>query len=302
MWQTCYEEVILKILPASAFSIEELTHAYNQTRLDYIVPMPLTAARLQEYITVYDVDLDASCAVVDEVEDLIVGIGMLGVREDRTWITRLGVVPYGRRLGAGRALMDYLFDKTRALEVSDLWLEVIAGNEPAHRLFTKMGFLQTRELIVSRRPPSPLEPSPAVEQITHTRVLDTEEIFEHLRNRKLKPNWLNEIETFYHIPSLGGLFVNLQNGCGWVVYESSMIQLKRVIVEVLEGDEAAVTEAILHTLHTRLPLVDAVSENIPSTDPCWAGYEAVGYFDTFRRIEMVRPMHDNGCQVGSGAP
>lgn len=292
MWRTSYEEVILKILPASAFSIEELTHAYNQTRLDYIVPMPLTAARLQEYITVYDVNLDVSCAVVDEVEDFIVGIGMLGVREDRTWITRLGVVPYGRRLGAGRAIMDYLFEKTRTLEVSNLWLEVIAGNEPAHRMFTKFGFQQTRELIVSRRPPSPLEPSPAAELVTNTHILDPEEVFQLLSKRKLKPNWLNEIETFYHIKSLGGLFVELQNGCGWVVYESSLIQLKRVIVEVLKGDEAIVTEAILHTLHTRLPMVDAVSENIPTTDPCWAGYEAVGYFDTFRRIEMVRPMED----------
>lgn len=292
MWQTCYEEVILKILPASAFSIEELTYAYNQTRLDYIVPMPLTAARLQEYITNYDVDLDVSCAIVDEVEDLIVGIGMLGVREDRTWITRLGVVPYGRRLGAGHALMDFLFEKTRILEVSDLWLEVIAGNEPAHRLFTKMGFQQTRELIVSRRPPSPLQPSSAAELVTNTHVLDTDEIFDLLSKRKLKPNWLNEIETFHHISSLGGLYVELKNGCGWVVYESSLIQLKRVIVEVLEGDQAIVTEAILHTLHTRLPMVDAVSENIPTTDPCWPGYEAVGYFDTFRRIEMVRPMDD----------
>lgn len=259
--------------------------------------MPLTAARLQEYITVYDVDLEASCAVVDEVEDFILGIGMLGVREDRTWITRLGVVPYGRRLGVGHMLMDYLFDQTTRLGVAELWLEVIAGNKPAHQMFSKLGFHEVRELIVCRRPPGPLEPTSATNLVTHSRVLRTGEALRFLNERQLRPNWLNQVESFAHVKSLTGLYVELTNGRGWVVYEGGLIQLKRVIVEVLEGDPAAVTAAILCTLHQRLPMQDAVCENIATTDPCWAGYCAVGYFETFRRIEMVRPMREQYRQL-----
>ena len=40
----------LQIVPASSFSIEQLVAAYNQTRVDYLVPMPMNAARLAEYI------------------------------------------------------------------------------------------------------------------------------------------------------------------------------------------------------------------------------------------------------------
>lgn len=250
--------------------------------------MPLTAARFQEYITVYDIDLEASCAVLDETEGLILGIGMLGLREGRSWITRLGVVPYGRRLGAGKIIMQHLLDESERRQTPDLWLEVIAGNAPAHRLFQKLGFEQTRELIVARRPPSKIPLCPIADTITNIQFLDYEEALDCLLSRKIRPNWLNEPESFYHIPGLTGLSVELEDGCGWVTYESSLLQLKRVIVEVVEGDAQQVTEAILHTLHKQLPIQDAVCENISEHDPCWAGYTAAGYFETFRRIEMVK--------------
>jgi hypothetical protein len=50
--------VDVKLIPASQFTLDELTGIYNQTRVDYMVPMPMNAARLAEYISVYDVDLD----------------------------------------------------------------------------------------------------------------------------------------------------------------------------------------------------------------------------------------------------
>ncbi len=45
----------LLMRPASAFPLEALTDAYNQTRIDYIIPMPMNVTRLREYIHNYDV-------------------------------------------------------------------------------------------------------------------------------------------------------------------------------------------------------------------------------------------------------
>ena len=39
------------LLPASDFTLDELTKAYNQTRTDYLIPMPMNPDRLNEYIT-----------------------------------------------------------------------------------------------------------------------------------------------------------------------------------------------------------------------------------------------------------
>ena len=50
----------IQLVPASQFTIEQLTAIYNQTRVDYMIPMPMNAARLAEYIKVYDVDLEHS--------------------------------------------------------------------------------------------------------------------------------------------------------------------------------------------------------------------------------------------------
>ncbi len=79
---------------ASAFTVEELVNAYNQTRVDYIVPMPMNVRRLNEYIHNYDVKLEHSAVAMSGEQ--ILGLSMLGVRPGHCWCTRLGVLP-GRR-------------------------------------------------------------------------------------------------------------------------------------------------------------------------------------------------------------
>ena len=82
----------------------------------------MNVARLKEYSRVYDVDLHSSCLVVDpENENLIYGLGMLGLRGNRSWITRLGVLPYGRRLGVGRRIMDGLFASANRNKCKYTW-------------------------------------------------------------------------------------------------------------------------------------------------------------------------------------
>ena len=279
----------MEILPADRFTFEELTEAYNQTRVDYVVPMPMNVAKLREYSRVYDVSLSHSVVAVGD--ELILGLGMLGMREDRCWITRLGVLPYGRRLGTGGALMTALIEQGTHQNLSQVWLEVIKGNDPAHRMFTRFGFVETRELIVARRPPTVenLTPPLEIEQVT---TLDHEEAVILLSHRKKRPNWLNETETMQNVHNLSGLLVETKGGGrGWVTYHAGLLQLTRIIVEVAAGDPAAVTATVLHILHQRHKRQDAIAENVPD-DEQWSGYEQAGYFDSFRRIEMVLELID----------
>lgn len=289
----------MKTIPASAFTIEQLTDAYNRTRVDYIVPMPMTSARLQEYIDTYDIDLTASCTVIDDEaqegeEDFIIGLGMLGTRNDRAWISRLGVVPYARRLGAGKELMNALLEATAVRQYRHLWLEVIKGNEPAYRLFQRLGFVETRELLVLRRPPSPLPPHvPCIKEGVEVYRLSVSEVLSRLVQRRVRPNWLNETESYRQVQTnLTGIEVVLPKGegRGWAAYESNALQLKRLCVEVVEGDEVAVATAVLYQVHKQAPTKDAVFENLPVDDLRWPAYQALGYFDSFSRIEMVKDM------------
>lgn len=280
----------MDLVPADHFTYEELTEAYNQTRVDYLVPMPMNVARLKEYTRVYDVDLQCSCVATHD--DQMLGLGMLGVRHHRGWITRLGVLPSGRRHGTATAIMETLIEQARQRQLDQLWLEVIQGNTPAHTLFCKMGFRQTRELIVARRPPHAPSTNIYADQIQKVTALSHDEALALLTNRRQRPNWLNETETLRHVRNLSALVVELTNGRkGWVTYHASILQLTRIIVEVEHGDPTDTTAAILSVLHDRYQNQDTTTENLPD-DAQWQGFRQAGYFDSFRRLEMVKNLTD----------
>ena len=277
----------MEIVPADHYSFEQLTEAYNQTRVDYLVPMPMNVARLREYAHVYDIDLACSCVAMEGTTML--GLGMLGVRDNRAWITRLGVLPSGRRQGVGNTIMTELTAQAKSRGFDKVWLEVIEGNAPAHTLFRKFNFKETRDLIVARRPPNPYTAVfPAgIKRVT---TLDHEEAIILLSHRKKRPNWLNEIESLQNTRNLSALLVELENGGrGWITYHAALLQLTRILVEVTAGDPVAVTAACLSVLHHRHKRQDAKTENI-FDDEQWQGYQNAGYIESFRRIEMVKKL------------
>jgi ribosomal protein S18 acetylase RimI-like enzyme len=273
--------------------MEQLAAAYNEARVDYIVPMPLTVNRLRHYINIYDVDLARSCAAVERIgnQEKILGLGMLGVRTGRGWITRLGVLPSGRRRGIGRSIMEHLLRGAAECAVSVTWLDVIKGNTPAHELFLNLGFIETRELIVARRPPDYQAQSARTGRghVHNVRTYNREGALALLEQRRGRPSWLNEIESFRKAGDLSAIsLATTQGGRGWVAFQVSLLRLTRIVVEVIVGDPAGVCAALLHTLHSYYPTQDAISENVPADDPVWPGYLQAGYIESFRRIEMVR--------------
>jgi ribosomal protein S18 acetylase RimI-like enzyme len=272
----------VRLVPASQFTIEELVAAYNQTRVDYIVPMPMNAARLREYIHDYDVVLEMSAVALED--DRILGLAMLGVRPNHTWITRLGVLPARRRHGTGRCLMEYLIAQSRRLRVSYVTLDVIKDNVPAEQLFHKLGFREVRELLVIRRPPG----SPEMSVCPYTLyALDHQQAVRLLRSRRSIPSWLNETASLVNAGNLAALRIEQEGGAqGWLVYQETVLQLGRLVLQTEVGDPYQVGSALLHALHARHPALDTKCENLPIDDPHWPAMQETGYLESFRRVEM----------------
>ena len=289
LWQTSLttpEEIAssVQLVPASSFSIHQLVAAYNQTRVDYLVPMPMNAARLAEYIHVYDVDLDRSQVAVEG--DQILGLAMLGVRPGRTWITRLGVLPIKRRCGTGEALMHALLDATEQLQIKCTCLEVIKHNTPAHTLFLKLGFVETRELLILRRPPGSPGEVPAAE----VHWLDRAESLALLDTRTTPPAWTNETASLAHLENIAGLSLHLPDGTtGWLVFERQKLILSRFVMLTTQGDSVALGHALLAHLYQRYPDLDTHTENIPIADPHLPAFWDSRFVEAFRRIEMYKP-------------
>ena len=283
----------VEIIPADRFTIQELTELYNQTRVDYLVPMPMNADRLNEYVNDFNVDLHQSCIARDG-DGQVLGLIMLGLRRDIAWITRLGVLPSTRRTGAGSALMDRMLENADALGMKETHLEVIKNNEPAHTLFLKKGFVETETYLVMRHAPRPLLDSLQ----GNATWLDYDQALEKLKSYPKHITWINAFESMENSPNTEGLHLELPNGdSGWLVYRNTKFTLRstlsHLIIHTEHGEPQEVGKQLLSHLHTNFPHHDTYAENIAENDPHVPAFQALGYFTNFSRIEMRRPMHSN---------
>jgi ribosomal protein S18 acetylase RimI-like enzyme len=278
-------EPVYTSVPTSQYSFTELADIYNRARVDYIVPMPMNAKRMEIYVRSHDIDLDASVVVFDQDEEMA-GVGMLGVRGERGWITRVGVLPERRGKNLGLYLMTGLLDAARARAIRLVQLEVIKNNTPAHRLFLKLGFRITRELLVVRRAPGKLTmPSPDNRAILTP--LKQAEVLDYLAQRGSGASWIEEAPSLIQAGNLQGMRAELPSGhSGWVVYQSAPLQLTNIQVHAPAPARDALTRILLYHLHSLHPMQDTKIENIPALDLRWPVFQELGYVEAFRRIEM----------------
>lgn len=271
--------------PASHYSYEELTDIYNQTRVDYIVPMPMNARRMKDYVTNYDINLDAS--VVSFYDNEVCGVAMLGLRDDRAWITRLGVIPGGRGRKNGSFLMDALLQQARVYHANLVQLEVIGGNEPAHKMFSKFGFEETRELLIIRRPPGPPQSEKPLPGATIT-PLDEAGILTCLAKRPPGDSWVEETPSLENTGQLHGYSLDLADGeHGWIVFHASAFQMAHFVVDATPGAYDDIVLALLHHVHSEHAGKDTKIENVPVKHPSWSLFQRAGYVESFRRVEML---------------
>jgi ribosomal protein S18 acetylase RimI-like enzyme len=272
-----------KLVPASRFSLQELTDAYNQTRVDYMVPMPLNVNRLAEYIQIYDIDMERSVVVTSG--DEILGINMIGIRKDRSWITRLGVLPFKRRQGTGEGMTRYLIEMSRQVGHRKIILEVIKNNIPAHTLFKKLGFYETREYLIMRRPPNGDYQTPDANIVW----LEGHAAIDLLADYPQSLAWTNQTETFLNAGDAQGICCELPEGQrGWMIFRKQKFYLSHFVLHTLVGEPTMVAQALLANLHNKYPLVDTHIENLPINDPHLPIFEEFGYLEAFRRVELVQ--------------
>ena len=276
-----------RAVPTSEYNYEELAEIYSSARTDYIVPMPMNGKRMQEYVESYDIDLDASIVAVDPEDDGVNGICMLGVRDDRTWITRLGVIPERRRRKSGEFLMRAEIDKTLDIGRKIVQLEVIKGNEPAHRLFKKLGFEETRELLVIRRPPGPLKPE-QTRELAFAPIED-DVIWHLLEHREPGAAWTEETASLQAAGNIHGLHVQIPSGeDGWVIYQRKAFQMGHFVFSPDVSDK--MIAGLIAAVHQQNPMQDTKIENVPSDHRTWPIFQQFGYVIAFERVEMFLHM------------
>ena len=130
--------------PASDRSHAELAAIFNAGYEGYFTPFNVDEAAFRFMVETWDDDLDASRVAVVDGEPA--GIAKLAIRGERGWIAGVGVAMPHRGTGVGEALMRGVIAEARSRGLREVWLEVLVQNEPAIRLYEKLGFERVRGL------------------------------------------------------------------------------------------------------------------------------------------------------------
>jgi GNAT superfamily N-acetyltransferase len=134
----------VELVPADAIDFDALTALFNAGYSDYVVPLRLDRNALEFTLAVCDVDLGASRVALENGEPA--AFAFLGLRGDEGWIGGMGTAPPHRRRGLGEAALREVLDEARNRGAASVRLEVIEQNQPARKLYEKLGFRHERDL------------------------------------------------------------------------------------------------------------------------------------------------------------
>jgi ribosomal protein S18 acetylase RimI-like enzyme len=131
---------------------DHLYSAFVAAFSDYQVDMRMSREQFDYRLLRDGIDLNKSVGAFKENE--LVGFCISGVGtwqgEKTIYDAGTGVVPQHRRHGIGKEMFNFMLPRLKETGVSRYLLEVMTSNEPAVNLYRKLGFIDTRKLIVFR--------------------------------------------------------------------------------------------------------------------------------------------------------
>lgn len=141
----------IRLRHVGEWELGELVDAQNEIFSDYIIPMKSSSSFFVDFLQSVGGKLENVIVALDGRK--IVGYVNPVVDGTEAWIGGVGVVPGHRGKGIGTQLMLAAEEFSRAEGAKTSILEVIHGNERAHRLYTTLGYQDTRAYVCAEGKP-----------------------------------------------------------------------------------------------------------------------------------------------------
>lgn len=136
--------------PATTFTTNALAEIMTACFEGYVVAQAMTGEMFDNRFRRENLDLRISRVLMED--GCPVAIILVARRGWTARIAAMGIVPSHRAKGLGGSALGEVISDLRVLGDRRLLLEVIDGNEPAIRLYRRLGFETRRRLIGYRRP------------------------------------------------------------------------------------------------------------------------------------------------------
>jgi ribosomal protein S18 acetylase RimI-like enzyme len=308
-------------ISASALSLESVADLYTRTFADYFYNAFITAAHMQMFVQVEQLDLTRSPVLY--IGDEPVGLATVGLRGERAYCKGFGIVAPFRGRGLAAPLCEEVIRQTRLAGARTLQLGVMQQNERAVKTYLHAGLHVWRELHTFEwergLDPIALCDLPLAEPVAPAVLLDS-----HMTLHAVAPIWGRDLPSLREMAGLTGLAVpagrTLSESCtaaptaggrepagrtfaesctaapkggrrepadsaakAYVLYETS----KEGTVEIMDIAATRVEQAVallaqLQQMHRLI-----VCNNEPDRSPMLEAFHAAGFRETIRRFEMV---------------
>lgn len=271
----------MRIEPASALTLKELTALWNRGYADYFVPLEYTPERLQRHIMAYDISLEHSVVLSSDREH--VALSLLGIRGARAWIGGFGVVPEWRRRGHATHLIDAQLHVADQHSLDTIQLEVLVQNW-ARTAYERAGFAIARRLGVFSGTIAHREARRAVAEVP----LETAVTYLAASHASVQPCWQREGASLTAFPAdrLHSYVLGSQRRpLGALVCQAMPDTPLRV--HDVAGDENAVHALLCHATAT-LETPEVLLVNEPDGTPTHRLLRRIGVAEVQAQWEMCR--------------
>ena len=200
---------------------------------DYIIKFELTPRQFQNHITLNAVDLNRSAGCFAGESPIGLSLNGFGEWDGKSTVYDAGtaVLPDYRRKGVSRAMFQWMVPQFRDEGFQQFLLEVISQNKPALRLYEKLGFERTRELLlleaetltgIDRQAPDGIE----IREIHRHENIPFESFWDGL------PSWQNSLEAVQRSVNLKRLFGAFEGDTcvGYIVFSAGLGRLAQLAV------------------------------------------------------------------------
>ncbi len=217
-------------------SSNEFTHIH-QTFIaafaDYLVKFELTERQFQNHIILNAVDLNRSvgCTAGNGLAGL--SLNGFGMWKGKKTIYDAGtaVLPQYRRRGVSRAMFEWMVPQFADEGYEQFLLEVITHNEPAVRLYDRLGFRTTRELLLLEAD-APVTPDRPLPDGIEVREIHRHENIPFASFWEGMPSWQNSpdaIQRSLQMKRLFGAFID-DECVGYTVFSAGVGRLAQLAV------------------------------------------------------------------------
>ena len=272
---------VLHFAPASTLSLQSVAELYTRTFADYSYDATISAALMQKFVRVEQIDLSRSPVLVAVGDS--VGLATVGMRARRAYCKGFGIVVPFRGRGLAALLCAEVIRQARLAGARTLQLGVLQQNERAVRTYLSAGFHVWRELQSFEWDESS-DPS-AERDVSAVEAVEPHALLEHYAAlHPLTPVWGRDLTSLREMDNLSGIALSVKWGpAPYVLYELDEGGTVTIMdIAALRVEQADALLSHLKRMHRRI-----VCNNEPDGSLMLDAFAAAGFRNSAQRFEMM---------------